>query len=148
MRPILYIWSFPVTFFPLLLMVLVAWPLRQARPLGWSVAWEWEVVPHSWVDRTWHMAGAAIGWCVIYKPNEAERIRAHELAHVEQSLRLGPLIIILWPAAILLIGLACPSLHTYYDHPLELDARRATGDTFEITPDRWRLTRWWPWLRM
>ena len=144
-RLFLYLWSLPTTLL-LLLPLLLAWPFRQARPVGWHRAWEWEVVSGSILDRRWHMGAAAVGWVTLYKPGTRERLRAHETAHVEQALRLGPLAFVLWPAVVLLIWLACPRLHSYYDNPMELDARRAAGEAFEVQPHQWRLTRWWPWL--
>lgn len=137
-----YLWAAPLVLglafaphaavpLPLLVFALL-WALGQVRPLGWSEgAWEWGVVPLSWLDRRrGRWTGVTCGWLILYAP-EAHRwpwIRAHEREHLRQGLVLGPLLPVLYGLAAL--AAVAAGARAYEDNPFEVAAKRA-GDAAE-----------------
>lgn len=82
--------------------------------------------------------GHAIG-CVIVADADPvnkrrwEQLLTHEGQHVIQAMRGG----IFWAVAyilnLLFIWWMCPTSNLYYDNPMEVDARRAAGQTIDVT---------------
>ena len=87
-----YTWAFPLT---LLGLALAA--IRRAR------SWQWRDGRIECIGAPlFGMAAIALGWCVMYREErfrELERMRRHEGAHVEQCLRWGPLLAVMYPAS-------------------------------------------------
>jgi hypothetical protein len=120
MRVVGYVWAFPVTAVGLLL-------AATAALSGGTVRWRSGVVEVSggWPGRLlrggrFHSGGAAmtLGHVILARDaNCLERSRPHELFHVRQYERWGPLLL---PAYWLVAGwLWVRGRHPYLDHPME-----------------------------
>lgn len=116
MRCIGYLWALPVTLVGLLL----AMSGGSVRVRG-GIVESWGG-PAAWLLRggRWHRGGAAMALGHVILARDADclaRSRSHELVHVRQYERWGPLL----PPAYWLIGawLRLRRRDPYLDHPLE-----------------------------
>jgi hypothetical protein len=115
-----YVWAFPVTLLGLLLGFLAALSGGSIRLRGGVVEVYGGVA--GWLLRgdRFRPGGAAmaLGHVILARDSEClVRSRSHELAHVRQFERYGPLFLpVYW-----LVGawLWCRGYHPYLDHPLE-----------------------------
>ncbi len=73
----------------------------------------------------------------------------HEERHVIQQLWLGPLQYPLYVMMSVFIWVFLRDLHSYYHHPLEVDARRYAGQQIDIPKSQWKdseTDRWAWWI--
>lgn len=69
----------------------------------------------------------------------------HEERHVKQQLLFGVFQPILYIFSSVWIWLFKKQLHSYYDNPFEVDARRAAGQKVKIPPEQWKNGDRWAW---
>jgi|688.fasta_scaffold353359_2 hypothetical protein len=120
MQLIGYLWALPVTLvgLPLALLAAATGGALQVRA---GVVEAWGGIPGRWLrGGRFHSGGAAatLGHVILARdPVCLTRSRPHELAHVRQYERWGPLLL---PAYWLVgVWLLCRGYHPYLDHPLE-----------------------------
>jgi hypothetical protein len=120
MRFVGYLWAFPVTLLGLLLALLAVATGGVIRKRG-GVLEAWGGAVGSLLRGSpLHHGGAAmtLGHVVLARDIEClEQSRPHELAHVRQFERWGPLLLpVYWLVS---AWLWCRGYHPYLDHPLE-----------------------------
>ena len=120
MRFVGYLWAFPVTLVGLLLALVAVLSGGRMQWRG-GVVEAWGGWVGRWLRGGWHSRGGAalaLGHVILARDAEClARSRAHELAHVRQFERWGPLLLpVYW-----LLGawLWCRGYDPYLDHPLE-----------------------------
>lgn len=124
-----YLWAFPVTVVGLSFALVAAATGGAVRVRG-GVVEAWGGLPGRLLrGGRWHAGGAAITLGHVVLARDAEclaRSRPHELAHVRQYERWGPLLL----PAYWLIGawLWARGYHPYLDHPLEPPPESDTGE--------------------
>lgn len=136
-----FLWLLPMTIVVWLFYVLpVWWVLGGVRYVGKAapLVWEFEViVADTWYHRVWDGWSGWSGPCVIFlhesirkRPQSGARIRLHELRHCWQWAVMGPIFPVVYFAILAAVWvpyqLRLTRRHPYFDHPLEVDARRAT----------------------
>jgi hypothetical protein len=125
-RPLAYLWAAPVTLPGLLLALAAAGSGGSVRLRSGVVEAQGGLVGRLLRGGRWWHGGAALTLGHVILARDAaclDRSRAHELAHVRQYERWGPLLL----PAFWLIGLwlRCRGYHPYLDHPFEQAAGRA-----------------------
>jgi hypothetical protein len=144
-----WLWSSPVT----IIMLFVSFLLVVTRQMdlynrfGWIL--EFTTVKNSWWERTFwkSWAGGSIAGVIWYHRayvnkgrEETEwqsQLKRHERRHSEQWFVFGVLFVIAYPATVLFIFFFLKNLHSYHDHPAEVDARRAAGQLIKIPRSSW-----------
>lgn len=135
------LWALCVTLPVFLLAVLPLWALGRVKPLGIrELAWVWVLTPSAvtWVSKLWWgWAGITFGNIVVLRddPTGTEmgtRILSHELVHVRQYMKLGPLFLPLYGLFYLVIRAFIPGSNGYYDNPFEVGARRQVGQFVDV----------------
>jgi hypothetical protein len=120
MRVVGYLWAFPVTLLGLLLALLAAMSGGSVRLRAGVVEACGGLVGRLLGGSWFHSGGAAMALGHVVLARDAEclaRSRAHELAHVRQFERWGPLLLpVYWSVA---AWLWYRGYHPYLDHPLE-----------------------------
>jgi hypothetical protein len=120
MRPISYLWAFPVTAVGLLLALVAVLSGGSIRLRDGVAEVSGGLVGRLLRGNRFWRGGAAmtLGHVILARDGEClERSRAHEVCHVRQFERWGPLLLpVYW-----LVGawLRCRGYHPYLDHPLE-----------------------------
>lgn len=131
------VWASPITSIGLIyaatchVMGWYEWIGRRDAALVWKVR---DDAPE-WMRSLWEgWGGHAIGNVVVLKhhPDVRPSILVHEQRHVLQCMRLGVFHIPLYALNMLVIRLACPDSHPYYDCSMEIDARRAAGQVTDV----------------
>jgi hypothetical protein len=150
LRAIQHLWCLPTTLGALCVIGLLASTVALLRRLGVVTplatqdnvaqhAHDLNVGPHTsiWITSPsirlllhHHPSGAMeaavtghLVWCSQPMPELPAKVRAHELAHVRQSLRWGPIFPIAYLAAS--AQAKARGQHPYWDNPFEIDARAA-----------------------
>ena len=121
-----YLWAMPTS--------AVAFPLVTANALcgGQAIVWhgilevQGPLVHKVLHHRTFQAAALTLGHVILCADDDARRrFRAHELVHVQQAERWGPLFLPLY------LGMAAwtwrKTGHGYWHHPWEVEARRKSG---------------------
>jgi hypothetical protein len=119
-RTLRYLWASPVTSIGILLSlgfkrrfishgVLVAEGARWPRRLGW------------------HYRAITLGHCVLCVDELDADLMRHELVHVAQFERWGPLMLLAYPLASL--RAASGGRHHYQDNHFEVQARALSGES-------------------
>lgn len=111
---------------------------------------ECRTVKAGWLDDSLRV-GDWLGWTsgcfVILRHDAGGRTLPHEERHVRQQMVFGLFAPILYFFASLFIFLFLKDLHSYYDNPFEVDARRFAGQPVKIPRDAWANPRdrwaWW-----
>lgn len=143
------VWSSPAAILGFIV-ALVLLAFKQVSSAGWSQG-AWDLVAR---DNTWlggyrkQWGGFSVGWCVFYLASSQSKdpmTRTHERVHLRQQLILGIIHWLFYVLFIIVVWLACRSLHSYAANPFELDARIQSGDKIgnlgpEPGNDRW------PWF--
>jgi hypothetical protein len=86
-------------------------------------------------DYGWY--GWASGCFIILREDAKGRSVPHEERHVWQQMIFGILAPILYVLASIFIFFFRKALHSYYDNPFEVDARRFAGQRIKIPRDAW-----------
>lgn len=116
MSRLLRLWTLPNTLLFLALAHLTGCENRGLYWLGTSRPWRW------W-SRRFGMDAVTCGTVIICTRPPSIRTLRHEWAHVRQALVLGPLYLPVY-FTLCLWGLLLPGRHWYFDHPMEVAARR------------------------
>ena len=121
-----YLWAMPTS--------AVAFPLVTANALcgGQTIVWhgileiQGPLVRKVLHHKAFQAAALTLGHVILCADNEARcRFRAHELVHVQQAERWGPLFLPLYLA--LAAWTWRKTGHGYWHHPWEVEARRKSG---------------------
>jgi hypothetical protein len=153
------LWQLPAILVVWLFYILPFWALgyiafRGSMPLKstgakWT-AWFEVVLGGSWYGSAWRSWWGWAGPLVVITapdlPHPAlQRTLKHEMRHVQQNMVCGTLFYPIYGLVALFIYMFQKEKHSYLDHPLEKDARRAAGQFVEIPNNlRVQLDRW-PW---
>lgn len=138
LRVIGCVWAGPLTLVGLLYVAsfsLLGWYVALGR-CGDALVWQTtDKMPTSlkraWGPRSGHTFGNVIVLHADLNTHHGNVALRHEQEHVVQSMTLGPLYPVLYLAAYL--GLCCcQHAHPFWDHPFELDARRAAGQAIDV----------------
>lgn len=133
-----YAWASPVTFAGLT----YAGIFTIAKWYDWVGVREDGLVFHvksdapSWLRKLWTgWGGHAVGNVVVLNvdPEEKPVVLKHELVHVRQCMRLGIFQPVIYAASWIGIKFGCEASDPYLDCPFEIDARRAAGQTVDMT---------------
>ncbi len=140
LRFLMFVWASPATLVGILFCsffdVIVGWFTylgRKGDALVWSIN---EKHAPLWVSSMfgWHNA-LVIGNAVVLRhyvdDERSAMVIRHEQEHVRQWMTLGvfmlPMYVLCW-----LILLTAQHAHPTYDHPMEIDARRAAGQVIDV----------------
>jgi len=123
---------------------------KWGRFTGWAILL---VVPKGCHTFNYMSKGNWAGWSsgpfILIKEGYEVVVQTvtHEERHVKQQLLFGVFQPILYILSSVWIWLFCKSLHSYYDNPFEVDARRAAGQQVKIPPEQWKdgKDRWAWW---
>jgi hypothetical protein len=139
------LWALPITLPCFIFYVVPFWCLGWYEYVGFhDIAWAWklkETAPHP-IHSLWRgSAGHAMGNVIVLveRPNVSRFtgvILTHELAHVEQTMRLGifqPIINLIVHMA---IKIGCPRLNPHVANIFESDARKAAGQVADADDHR------------
>lgn len=149
LRVLGFVWAAPLT---LLCMtyVCVFWAMGWYKYHGFEAnALVFRAIPEKqrgFMKKYWERwGGHAIGNVIVTDVDPANTnrwtslVHKHEGQHVKQAMRGG----IFWGIAYLLnllvIWWMCPESNPYYSHPMEIDARRAAGQTIDVEGLKHRL---------
>jgi hypothetical protein len=121
-----YLWAAPTTLVGLLMALLALATGGRARRVR-GVLECWGGAPRFLLARRPFRASAlTLGHVIVGESAGAlDRLRGHELAHVRQAERWGPLFIPAYLAAALWALLR--GRHPYYENPFEIEAREEGG---------------------
>ena len=100
----------------------LVWLLDRAKAPAW----------YAWKHRTDHTVGRVVMLDASLDAHHGRAELRHEQAHVAQHMRLGPLFPLARVAIWLSMVVACRKAHPHFDHPFELDARRAAGQVIDV----------------
>jgi hypothetical protein len=129
LTPLRYLWALPVTAVGLVLALLATVSGGSARVRGGVVEAHGGLVARFLRGGRWWHGGAAMAVGHVILARDADclaRSRSHELGHVRQFERWGPLLLpVYWG-----IGgwLALRGFHPYLDHPFEQPGSRSAED--------------------
>lgn len=134
-----FIWALPITAIGLAyvsLFTFLGWYKRLGQ---FGDAYVWQSLPEKspkWLNKAWsRWGGQAIGNIVVLKYDVAtDRGRVvlrHEQEHVHQCMVLGVFQPIVY-GILYLVLMTSRHAHPYYDHPFEIDARRAAGQVIDV----------------
>lgn len=89
-----------------------------------------------WLTHMWSIGnGYSCGNIVVLRHfpdiDPGKIVLRHELEHVRQTMVMGPMYPIAFIGGFLTLC-ACGHAHPLYDHPLEVDARRAAGQVVDV----------------
>lgn len=153
------IWLLPITILVWMFYILPLWALGHIKFSDWADF----LVPHfvldekksnSWYAKQWRdWAGVSLPNAIITKYEEGHnfpsytRTMLHELRHCYQQWAFGPFHWLAYILSTLFIWLFLKDLHSYYDNPFEVDARRAAGQMVKIPKNMWLQgpDDRWPW---
>lgn len=158
LRVLQFLWILPAWILMWLFYVLPMWLIfRDLVFVRWAdfLVAEFELATENlepWFAKLWR------GWIgfggpgviirkVIWDEASRERTRKHELTHVQQQYRWG---LLFYPAYLFVsvwIWIFMRDLHSYYDNPFEVEARRAAGQQVKIRKSQWRdgIADRWAW---
>jgi hypothetical protein len=130
-----YLWAAPTTAVGLLVALLALATGGRARRMQ-GVVECWGGAPRRLLARRPFRASAlTLGHVVVGESDRAlDRCRAHELVHVRQAERWGPLFIPAYLAAGLWARLR--GRHPYHDNPFEIEARKPGAQSPAGAPDQ------------
>ena len=132
-------WASPLTLCGLLYagaLSVLGW-YRWEGAFGDGLVWSpvHEQMP-KWLARAWrHWSGQAVGNVIVVnsdvRSHRGQVVLRHEQEHVRQAMVFGPFLPVYYGLAYLGLCL-CAHAHPFYDHPLEVDARRAAGQVVDV----------------
>lgn len=121
MKYLWQIWQLPITLIMWLFYALPFWAFRQIRFDGWAdfavARFMLRVDKDNWYIRAWGNWGGFSGPGFIILKYKSHDLELHELRHAKQWQALGIFFPVVYGLFRLMFG--------YYNHPLEVDARRA-----------------------
>lgn len=112
-----FVWSLPNT---LLGLALGALTFQTPRILGGAIVFDRTERGLTWLLARMHRTAMTVGFVILSARPLEGRLLEHERHHVRQSMVWGPLFVPVY------LGLAIP--FGYRRHPMELAARRASGE--------------------
>ena len=133
-----YVWASPLTLLGVTYAGLFAafgW-YKWARVDGDALVWKASLNDCPLVLRSYwgSWAGHAIGNVVVMNDKYLDKPKflLHEQKHVDQMMRLGIFLPLIYGLCYVGIRWGCPGSHPYYDNPFEIDARRHAGQIIDI----------------
>lgn len=117
LRALIFAWALPNTLLGLLLGAL---SFQGYRRIGGVMVFDGQVKGFLAVLRLFHRSAITLGHVVLSNRPVDGRLQGHELHHVWQYERLGPLYVPIYLLVWLFTG--------YRRHPFELAAKRAEGE--------------------
>jgi len=125
------------------------WAFRQVRFVEASLDFvEFRTVKGTWLSKTLEGKNNEpgdpgwLGWSsgafiVLRHDAKGERTIPHESRHVKQQMIFGILSPFLYFLISIFIFCFMRNLHSYYDNPFEVDARRFAGQRVKIPREAW-----------
>jgi len=149
LKPLGFIWALPysvLAWLGILLLLL----FKQADKISASkdLMFLCKIKGDSYVGSKWFWDRGFIGFTLgngifFVESQDTNTTIKHETRHGFQYFVLG---ILFWPVYVLInvfIYLFRKDLHPYYDHPLEIDARKYAGQAVKIDWDKKDRWSWW-----
>lgn len=137
-------WASPATLVCLLVATLLCFTgwVEWFGRVGDALVWRKTTGAPRWTTWFWFGHHAwVMGNCVVFSVWHGDEtgVRGqawhhtirHQQEHVSQWMRLGPFTPILWFASWLTLAFSRHA-HPHFDHPMEIDARRAAGQTVDV----------------
>lgn len=134
-----FVWASPLTLLGLLY-------VTAFTALGWfrssgchGDACVWLLVPERaprWVcHKALYHGGQTLGNIIVLRHGldtvHGQTVLRHEQEHVHQMMTMGPFYPLFYVLGVLML-MCTRSGHSFYDHPLEVDCRRAAGQTVDV----------------
>ena len=149
-----FLWALPLFIVFWLFYVFPLWALGHIRYDGREdpLVWRFRVVNRtSWYRRLWggwkgHAGPSFIVMTPDFDAKRSLRTRLHELEHVRQIFRWGIFFYPVYVAiAVWIFWIDSPDKHPYFDHPFEMEARKAAGQPVQVDWKSRDVGDRWPW---
>jgi len=146
MSIIFFIWQLPITILTWVFYILPFWALGyiQYRTIESHGVVRFALTKkRNWYTKLWKDWWGWSGPYVIIlrnnhkSPIQFQRAVTHELTHCEQMRQWGFIFPFLYLGASLYIYIARKELHSYFDNPFEIEARRTAGQKIKIDKKYW-----------
>lgn len=133
-----WLWASPLTlcgFLYVTVFTALGWYKRLGN-YGDAMCWQLKPSAPAWLKNKLHLhSGHTVGNVVVLDANldtHHGRVALHHLQiHVEQAMAMGVFYPLLWTASWLSLQF-CKHAHPHFDHPFEIDARRAANQTIDV----------------